>query len=327
MRDRLRLIVGRDLRVEATRGRSLRWSGAAEFTGADDLARAIAELAAHPELAGIRRIGVALEAPVVQVRRLDGLPAARRSVLARMVAMQAGRYFRRNGKPLVTDAEPLAGRAWWRREKVPAPGVRAAAVEEPWLTAILAGAAAAGLEVDRIAPAAAPRLRLMPMAVRAAHRAADLRYTRRILTAAAVLWLGAGGVYVARLAGEARRIERALDQLREPVAAVMQVRAKLDRITATLTGLDDDAAGRGAMTTRLAALAGALPDSAYLTSVELGDSGGVVTGASTRAAVVVPALAASPLLSDARLDGPVVQDETGGIRRERFTIRFGRTSP
>src|SRR6266511_6201537 len=51
-----------------------------------------------------RRLRVTLERPPAQTRTLTDLPPVRDRDLASLVANQAGRFFRRNGTALVTDA-------------------------------------------------------------------------------------------------------------------------------------------------------------------------------------------------------------------------------
>ena len=100
----LRLRIGRSsLRAEAVERGSVTWAGEASYGELGELADAIARLAAEPPRA-CRRLSVALERPPVQLRDLRDLPPVRPRHLAALVAQQAGRFFRRNGQPLVTDA-------------------------------------------------------------------------------------------------------------------------------------------------------------------------------------------------------------------------------
>ncbi len=141
----LRLRIGRStLHAEAVERGSVTWAGEASYGDVGELAEAIARLAAEPPRA-CRRVMVALERPPVQLRALSDLPPVKPRHLAALVAQQAGRFFRKNGQPLVTDA------AWVGTGE--ARVARAAAVEESLVEAVAAGARAAGLWLETIAPA------------------------------------------------------------------------------------------------------------------------------------------------------------------------------
>src|SRR5881296_3297707 len=97
----LRLRVTRTtLRAEAVHRGAVTWTAEASYADAAELSDAIARLAAEaPERC--RRLGVTLERPPVQVRTLADLPPVKQRELRALVAHQAGRFFRRNGHPLV----------------------------------------------------------------------------------------------------------------------------------------------------------------------------------------------------------------------------------
>ena len=91
------------LKVVAFERGSVTWAGEASYAELGELADAIARLAAEPPRA-CRRVTVELERPPVQLRALHDLPPVKPRHLAALVAQQAGRFFRKNGQPLVTDA-------------------------------------------------------------------------------------------------------------------------------------------------------------------------------------------------------------------------------
>src|SRR2546429_7188921 len=141
----LRLRIGRStLRAEAIERGSVTWAGEASYANLAELADAIGRLAAEPPRS-CRCLAVSLDRPPMQLRSLTDLPPVKPRHLAALVAQQAGRFFRKNGQPLVTDA------AWVG--KGPTRMARAAAVEEPLVEPIAAGARAAGLWLETIAPA------------------------------------------------------------------------------------------------------------------------------------------------------------------------------
>src|SRR5581483_112977 len=185
MRRVLRLRVGVDsLRGEAGNG-VVEWAGEAAYGGLGDLTDAIGRLASEGGH-GCKRIEVAIERPLVQLRTLSDLPRVPERALVELVALQSRRFFRRNGKPLVVDAV-------WVGKGV----AHAAAVEEPLVDAISAGARAAGLELNSIAPAeAGVGLSLLPRAETAARRRSARPKLRLYAGFALMLWVSLGVAYL-----------------------------------------------------------------------------------------------------------------------------------
>ncbi len=313
----LRLRVGSaTLRAEAVRTGVVTWAGEVSYTDVTELADAIARLAAEAP-AGCRRLRVVLERPPAQFRTLLDLPPVKARHLAALVAQQAGRFFRKNGQALVTDA------AWVGKE---APGVaRAAAVEEPLVEAIAAGARAAGLWLEAIAPADQHTLRLLPQSERESRERAARRRTRRLTLATCSVWLTAGALFCSRLLLEQRGVERELAALRQPLAAVLEARRELRDAETTLNAIAAGERERGRSLEVLAAVTGALPDSSVVSSLAWNADGtGVLVGAARRATDVLARLDRLPVLSDLRLNGPAVRETIAGRDWERFTILFGR---
>jgi len=312
----LRLRVGRaSLHAEAIRHGAVAWAGESSYADVAELADAIARLAAEAP-AGCRRLTVALERPPVQLRTLADLPSVKPRVLRALVAHQASRFFRRNGQALVTDA------AWI--EHGTARAVRAAAVEEPLVEAIAAGARAAGLVLETIAPADEEgRFALLPTSERARRERAGRRRRWRLVVAAVMAWVSAGALFVGRLAWERRAVERELAALEQPLAAVLAARRELRDAAATVRAVMAAERLRGRSLAALGAIAQALPDSAALTSLAWSDGSGVLSGAARHAAAVVAILDRAGAVSAPRLEGPVVREPFGGRDWERFTIAFG----
>ena len=316
-RARLRTRVSRStVRAEAVRTGIVTWAGEATYTEATELADAIARLAAEAP-AGCRRLTAVLERPPAQCRTLPDLPPVKARHLAALVAQQAGRFFRKNGRALVTDA------AWVGKE---APGVaRAAAVEEPLVEAIAAGARAAGLWLDTIAPADAGTLSLLPTSERESRERAARRRTRRLALATCSVWLTASALFCGRLLWEQRGAERELTALRQPLAAVLDARRELRDAETTLHAIAAAERERGRSLEVLAAVTGALPDSGVVTSlVWKADGTGVLVGAARRATDVLARLDRLTVFSDVRLNGPAVRETIAGRDWEQFTILFGR---
>jgi len=300
-RQALRLRVGRStLRAEAVRRSAVTWVAEAGYADVGDLPDAIARLAAEAP-SPCRRLTVALDCPPVQLRTLTDAPPVKSQHLASLVAQQAGRFFRKNGRSLVTAAVWVGAGS--------ARVARAAAVEEHLVEAIAAGARAAGLWLDTIAPAdEATSLTLLPRTERESRERAARRRTQRLAIAVSGVWLGAAALYCGRLAWERRAVDRELAALQQPLAAVLDARRELRGAETTLnaiTGAERERA-RGLM--ELAGLTAALPDSSVLTSLAWNaDGSGVLVGAARRATDVVARLDRAGVISGVRLSGPAVR--------------------
>ena len=317
MRPVLRLRIGRaTLRAEAVRGNAVTWAGEAGYGDVSDLAEAVARLAAEAPPA-YRRMVVELERPPVQLRTLSDLPPVKARHLGALVAQQAGRFFRKNGQPLVTDA------AWVGKGM---PGVaRAAAIEESLVEAIAGGARAAGLWLETIAPVdEATPLALLPTSERRGRERRARSRTRRLALATCAVWLAAVALFVSRLAWERRAVERELAALQQPLAAVLDARRELRDAETTLNAITAAERERGGGLGVLAAVTGALPDSSVLTSLAwAADGSGILVGGARHATDVVARLDRLGSLAGVRLGGPVVREQIAGREWERFTILFG----
>jgi hypothetical protein len=261
---------------------------------------------------------VSLERPPVQLRTLTALPPVKPRHLAALVAQQSGRFFRKNGQPLVTDA------AWVGKGTTRV--AHAAAVEEPLVEAIAAGARAAGLWLETIVPAeeSAP-LRMLPRSERDSRERAARRHTRRLAAVTCALWLTAGALFVGRLFWERRNVERELATLAQPLAAVLSARRELRDAETTINAIAMAERDRGMSLGLLTAVTGALPDSSVLTSFAWNaDGSGVLVGGAPHATDVVARLDRLGTLASVRLGGPVVRESMAGREWERFTILFGR---
>jgi hypothetical protein len=314
----LRLRVAHStLHAEALHHGAVIWAGEAPYSDLGELSDAIARLAAEPPRP-CRRLLVSLERPPVQLRTLTDLPPVKPRALAALVAHQAGRFFRKNGQPLATDA------AWVGQGITRV--ARAAAIEESFVEAIAAGARAAGLWLETIAPAdEGAALTLLPRLERESRERAARRRTRRVAMATCGLWLAAGALFCARLAWERRAVERELAALAQPLAAVLEARRELRDAEATLNAIAAAERERGRSLHVLAAVTGALPDSSVLTSLAWSADGtGVLIGAARHATDVVARLDRLGSIAGARLGGPVVREQVAGREWERFSILFGR---
>lgn len=148
MRPRLGLGVGAQaVRALLVKGDRVLWSGQAALRTDVPLAEAIVELVRQAPLPRWPRVraAVALGPSRAQVKQLARLPpVGEPEVLAAIVREGAGRFFLRNGVPLVTTGvQPLDDGEGW-----------AAALDEPAVEAVREGCRRAGLRLWGVLPAA-----------------------------------------------------------------------------------------------------------------------------------------------------------------------------
>jgi hypothetical protein len=317
----LHLVVGTSVvRAEARRGGVTVWAGEAAYEALADLTEVVARLAAVPS-ERCRRLRVMLERPPAQTRTLTDLPPVRERELASLVATQAGRFFRRNGAALVTDA------VWVTNGKGRI--TQAAAVEEPLLIAIVAGAAQAGLVVESIGPAGlSSQLQLLPAAERAVRLRAGRQTVIRLAAAACAVWLTVGALFGIRLMKERHDVDAELRAAEAPLAALRDVRQEMRVAETMVISLADAKRSRGLALATLARVRAAIPDSVVLTSYTWrADGSGLVAGAGRRAAEVLAAVERSHAVANPRIEGAIVREAIAGRDWERFTIVFGASNP
>jgi hypothetical protein len=316
---------GATVRTELVRRGKVLWAGEAPFTTPEELEEAVSQLAAAEGLpARPATVRVELEPPLAQLRTLRGLPPIRTAELRSLVATQSGRYFRRNGKPLVTDA------CWRGREARREGTAFASAAEEPWLDAVIRGARLAGLAVEAFRPADMPegvRLELMPPTERRRQRARALLSVRRLAVVAWLIWLVAAGAFLARLRDERAGVDREITRLEPSARALGAARRALGDAARTVATLDRATLERGRVLAHLTALAATLPDSAFITSLEVDAEGrGGMSVMARRSAEVLAAVDRSGTVLSPRLNGAVVRETIAGRDWERFAIAFGPAS-
>jgi Tfp pilus assembly protein PilN len=308
------------VRAEAIAASVTVWAAEAEYATREDLTEVIARLAAVPP-ERCRGLSVTLERPPAQTRTLTDLPPVRARELAALVANQAGRFFRRNGAPLVTDATWVTnghGRV-----------IHAAAVEEPLVLAVLAGAAQAGLMVEAInAVGVSSELQLLPSTERAARMRARRRALARLALVAWGIWILAAASFALRLTVATRHVNREIAAADAPLNALRDVKREMRAAEAMVVELANARRSRGQALAALARLNAAVPDSAVVTSYTWrADATGVLAGSARRAADVLAAIERAQAVQNPRLGGAVVREASAGREWDRFTIIFGDTIP
>ncbi|HJS43588.1 MAG TPA: hypothetical protein VJ755_08960 [Gemmatimonadales bacterium] len=317
----LQLVIGdAKVRAEAVHAGVAVWAAEAVYETNADLTEVIARLAAAPA-ERCRRLKVTIERPPAQTRTLTDLPPVRGRDLTALVANQAGRFFRRNGASLVTDAIWVAN----GQSRV----TQAAAVAEPLVLAVLTGATQAGLIVESITAAGvSSELQLLPSGERAVRAGARRRAFMRLVVAVCGIWLLAAASLALRLTIEASQVDRELAAAEAPLNALRDVKREMRTAEAMVVGLANARQARGQALAALARINAAVPDSAVVTSYTWrADGTGIVAGSARRAADVLAAFERNHAVPNPRLDGAVVREATPGREWERFTIIFGASTP
>ena len=319
MRSDLMILSVGETRLEARlqRGGQVLWNGRIEYHDRKDLLDAIAALVAEPALVKPgKRLLVELERPVVQLRTLQDIPPVRASQLRALVEQQDHRFFRKNGSPLVVDAVRMGNQR----------SVRAAAAEEPMIDAIAEGARAGGFYLEDIRPVEWPNplLSLLPNIERDRRRRLARLSLRRLGAVVLLLWSGAVVIGIGSHLRQARAVDRELARLSQPVAALQEARRQERLIQETIAALDLEQARRSRITGMLGAIAGALPDSAFITSLTIDSAGtGQIAGYARRGSEVLARLDAAQAVVAPALDNQGSRQSVAGREWEVFSIRFG----
>ncbi len=319
VRARIVVVVDRDTATAAIqRGAATEAAGEIHYVDRMDLARALTEMASGVrERTGVRRADIVLGPGVLQRRLLTDLPSVRPGILRELVQQQQKRFFRRNGKPLVTDAR------WERSAEGTGRHVVAVAADEGTVEAVIAGLAEAGVVVERVTDEER-RFRLLPAGVVSIQHQRSWKHNRVLLSLAAALWIGVGVAHWVRLRVAERTLDAQLSQLAPAAASVRLARRKLVDAEQLVAAVDAADSTRPDMRLRLARVLQSVPDSAYLSSLTLDLTGTAsVSGVAREAAAVVVALEEKAGLSSVHLEGAPLIDGTGGRRWERFSAQAG----
>lgn len=265
-----------------------------------------------------RRVHVVFGDSIIQRRTLRDLPRVRAGILRELVQAQQKRYFRRNGRTLVTDAR------WTEAADDAGRCVAAVAVDERLAEAVLEGISQAGLVVERASDTAGT-FRLVPDGVRALRLEQQRRQARRLLAVALVMWLCAGITYGVALRLRERALDTELARLAPAMASLREARRKIGQAEGWVGAVDAMGHSRDAMRLNLGRILLSLPDSSYLTSLTLGEDGTAsLSGTAREATGVAARIEQRTGLSNVHIDGTPLIVASPGRRWERFSIRTGR---
>jgi len=144
-------------------------------------------------------------------------------------------------------------------------------------------------------------LSLLPDRERRERRRAGRSLSLRLASAAALLLVAAAGLELWGVRREIAAVQRRQQALAPQVEKAMAERDAARNLASILTAVRTVTSGRPDRTGTVAALARALPRSAYLRSLELGRTGGRLTGSARSASALVPALEDAPGIHDVAL--------------------------
>lgn len=266
-----------------------------------------------------RTVVVEVDVPPVQRRLLRDLPPMGRRDLRALANHQASRFFRTADSGLIVDAQ------WLRGPTEPRVAV-AAALDAGFAADLITAAAIAGTTVADILPRAEgvpPGLSLLPTTERSRRTRAAWKGTLRTAVATAAFAGLVGGIVLWRQSRAATEIAAELVRLRGPAEEVRLARQQMDSVAGMVATIRGAQVAGKQLAARIALVASALPDSAVLTSLEVGRDGGLqLSGLALEPFLVAGLLQRTNAFSTARLDGSPNPEAAGGRNWSRFAIRI-----
>jgi hypothetical protein len=341
------------LRAVAVKGNAILWAAEAPLADMSDLATAIAHLAAERPRS-ISKLCVALSGTVAQVRHVDSLPPLSALELKEHVRLAPKSFFLQNGIHLITDA-CVTSRTSQRT------GAIVAAAQETLLDDIVAGAAAAGLELAAVSPAVLwlenalsralalsealpdegvhfvgacaaaagkpPAISLLPAAFSVSMRQRQLRSVRVWAATCAAMWMLAFCMHVFSVIRARNLAVRDLALLSQSVQRADSVRRELGRVRQAVSFLEARKVSQSGVARLLGGIARSLPNESFLTSFSIvGPDRVIVAGFAPRAASAAASLERIPGVRRAVLDGAVTREVVGSHELDRFTATLSLAS-
>jgi Tfp pilus assembly protein PilN len=159
---------------------------------------------------------------------------------------------------------------------------------------------------------------LVTDALRDARRRGAMKRTASLYAVAAIMLVAGAAAHLWSLERRLHHVEASRQVLSASLAPAMAARKSVDAARTTLDALARVQRESPRWTHVLAALAGALPDSAYLLSLSANGTKVQLTGLAVSAHAVVAPLEASPAFADVALSAASRPDPS--VRRERFEL-------
>ena len=323
MRDVIGVVVRRSsITAALVRRNAIAWSAERSLQGDDDREQVLRELltAAPGKGRRKRRLGVIVEPPVAQVRRLEGIPTLTDPLTARLVRENASAFFlKRESGVVITSVCRSEGAVWGAA--LDGDLVRDITMVADSLRFDLRGVAASSefLHADG-AIAAADLNRRSPLVwTREAVRHETRRF--RAMTAATLgIAMLASTAPILRTLLDETRMRRELKGTQSIEADARRAFGELRRLSGRLEERASFDSSRGQVTRLLARMGDALPDSTALLSLRVDSLEVSLVTFSPRVTDVLPALGG--VSQSVRIIGPVSHELLDGKRLERATFRL-----
>jgi hypothetical protein len=335
MKELVGLVLGPgSVRAVVVRGAVVVWSGERSLTNDEPLRATLRELLASAPRRRRRRIGlgVVVESPHAQVRRLEGLPSLDGRLTARLVRENAPALFLKRDAGLAVAKVHCVGGAVWGAalDRNVVADVTAVARE---LRFVPRGIAAASEFLNRSSahdlPATAASVDARTPLVWTRDQAGDvgeMRPRRVILAGLGVVGvaLASAAATIARDAWEEKQMLRELAVHRTSEAEARRALSELRRVSTSLDERRTFDSKRGRLTGLIQEVASVLPESTAIVSLHVDslDVNLVVLG--PRLTEVVPALAGTTPAQSARIVGAVSHEVVDGAPFQRAATRFRR---
>jgi hypothetical protein len=322
MKDAVGIVIGRSsITAALVRGKTIAWTAERSVYVEAERERVVRELVATvPRKRGRRpALGVVVQSPLAQVRKLEGIPSLGDHLTARLVRENASSFFlKREGGIVVTSVHRTSDALWGAA--LDAEVVHGIVDIASSMRFDLRGVAATSEFVDTDAVAAAALSRRSPL-VWTGEPLVRVRRRFRILASLALgVAIIASGVPILHSTLEQRRMRR---ELLAASVVEAEARSALQELRRLSRSLDERAtfdASRGRVVQLLSVVAAALPESTAMLSLRVDSLEVNLVALSPRVTDVLPALGA--VSQSVRLVGPVSHDALDGNRFERATFRL-----
>lgn len=318
-----RLLIDRDSATVELVVRAMRVCELTLPASNESLGTTLGDLLSRAEIKGVKFVDVFLDRTPLQRRLLDNLPAVDRRSLADMVALQTTRIFRMHNDELITDA------AWVNHPSGTERRAACAALQREAAEDIVRAVEGAGFQLRHLSPGgpwSGYGLDLRPPSLRARQRRARRLATAGVAVGVGLFWLVALSTLVLRFYREDRAVARTLRQLEEPRAAMLAAQKSLDSAATMVETIAAADRTGWELASRLAWLSAVVPDSAFVTTLELSaDGSGRVTGWTTRSLELQPALDLRASGSPVRVTPTSARQNSNTGRWEGFSLELART--
>ena len=312
----LEVLVERGRATVSVAGRKGPWSGVIELQSPEELRDALSGLPGYPDWPGAQHARVVFRRGIAQQRTLVGLPRMRRGILQELVAAQHARYFRRRG-----DLPPAVAARWLPEVETGVTRAQAVAVDATWLEAVHEGLEACRIRVLEITVEGSG-LCLEAASLRVRKRVGARRWARRLGLACVVVWMSAGVTYTARLRQKDRELAQRLAVLDAPSRALSVARRELAGAAAAVEAVRVAREQSHEVARTLAQVVGALPDSSYLTALELNaHRSGTLSASTQNASAMIAGIERSLRVAVALSGDPAPDPSQAGW--ERLSATFG----